>query len=275
MIKFKEFWNERENFMIQTNCSKCDGELVLHDGYGVCSKCGEIIGFDVFEEKEEIVEEIFTSPQPAEEIIPEEIEEIPEEIFKTEEDIVEETVEEAEEIAVAEETEETEETKGEVIINEETATPKKKKTPIVILIIVVLCILALLGGYFISKVNRSEVDNETENVEQEDIIEEEPKAIDEEPEEVQIQQEVEKEETVVTEHAPVKQETPKKQTVKKEDAVISPTPSISYRIRKSADDSDTQIGAFSDLERAKAFAANHSADGYKVYDMNGNVVFEP
>ncbi len=263
--------------MIQTNCSKCDGELILHDGYGVCSKCGEIIGFDVFEEKEEIIEEILTPPQPAEEIVPEETEEIPEEIFKTEEDIieetVEETVEETEEVAVAEE--ETEDIKDEVIINEETATPQKKKTPIVVLIIVVLCILALLGGYFITKVNSGVVDNETENVAQEDIIEEEPTAIEEEPEEVQIQQEVEKEETVVTEPAPVKQETPKKQTVKKEDAVISPTPSISYRIRKSADDSDTQIGAFSDLERAKAFAISHSADGYKVYDMNGNVVFEP
>lgn len=259
--------------MIKTECPKCKEELIQHDGYGVCSKCGEIIGFDVFEEKEEIVEEILTPPQPAEEIVPEETEEIPEEIFKTEEDIVEETVEETEEIAVVEE--ETEDIKDEVIINEETAKPKKKKIPIVILIIVVLCILALLGGYFITKVNSGVVDNETENVAQEDIIEEEPKAIEEEPEEVQIQQEVEKEETVVTEPAPVKQETPKKQTVKKEDAVISPTPSISYRIRKSSDDSDTQIGAFSDLERAKAFAASHSADGYKVYDMNGNVVFEP
>ena len=262
--------------MIKTECPKCKEELIQHDGYGVCSKCGEIIGFDVFEEKEEIVEEILTPPQPAQEIVPEETEEIPEEIFKTEEDIVEETVEETEEIAVVEE--ETEDIKDEVIINEETAKPKKKKIPIVILIIVVLCILALLGGYFISKVNRSVVDNETENVAQEDIIDEEPKAIEEEPEEVQIQQEVEKEEVKPEPEpapAPVKQQTPKKQTVKKEDAVISPTPSISYRIRKSSDDSDTQIGAFSDLERAKAFAASHSADGYKVYDMNGNVVFEP
>lgn len=258
--------------MIKTECPKCKEELIQHDGYGVCSKCGEIVGYDV-EEPEEIIEEILTPPQPAEEIVPEETEEIEEDIFKTEEDIIEETVGEAEEIAVEEETEDI---KDEVIINEETAAPKKKKTPIVILIAVVLCVLALVGGYFITKVNRGVVYNETETAVQEDIIEEEPKTVDEEPEEEQIQQKVEKEE-VTPEPKPehVKQETPKKQTVKKEDAVISPTPSISYRIRRTADDSDTQIGAFSDLERAKAFATSHSADGYKVYDMNGNVVFEP
>ncbi len=268
--------------MIKTECPKCKEELIQHDGYGVCSKCGEIVGYDVEEEPEEIIEEILTPPQPAEkEIIPEEVnepevfEETTESVGETEEDIIEETVVETEEIADVEE--ETEEVKDEVVINEEVDIPKKKKTPFVILIIVILCILALLGGYFITKVNSGVVDNETENVAQEDIIEEEPKAIEEEPEEVQIQQEVEveKEETVAPEPAPVKQQTPKKETVKKEDAVISPTPSISYRIRRTADDSDTQIGAFSDLERAKAFAASHSADGYKVYDMNGNVVFEP
>lgn len=255
--------------MIKTECPKCKAELIQHDGYGVCSKCGEIVGYEVCEEPEEIIEEILTPPQPAEEIVPEELEEIPEEVIETE-DIIEETVEE--EIAIAEEVEKIKES----VITGETEKPKKKKTPIVVLIIVVLCILALLGGYFITKVNRGIVDNETEDVTQEDIIEEEPKAIVEESEEVQIQQEVEKEEVIPEpKPEPVKKDTPKKQTVKKEDAVISPTPSISYRIRRTADDSDTQIGAFSDIERAKAFASTHSADGYKVYDMNGNVVFEP
>lgn len=267
--------------MIQTNCSKCDGELILHDGYGVCSKCGEIIGFDVEEEAEETAEEILIPPQPAEEEIiaeevkePEVLEEISEIVPKTEESGIEET----EEVTVVEEEpEELEEAKDEVIINEEAETPKKKKSPIVVLVIAVLCILALLGGYFITKVNQGIVDNDTENViPEEDVIEEEPKAIDEEPEETQIQQEPEKEEIAPEQKpGPVKQDTPKKQTVKKEDAVISPTPSISYRIRKSADDSDTQIGAFSDIERAKAFASSHAAEGYKVYDMNGNIVFEP
>ena len=137
-----------------------------------------------------------------------------------------------------------------------------------------MCALAFSGWYFAKEIYPGMVANTTEETQpEENITEEEPKAI-EEPEEVKPDVTEEAEKHAET-PAPVKQETTKKTTVKKEDAVISPTPSISYRIRKSADDSDTQIGAFSDIEKAKAYAASHAADGYKVYDMSGNVVFEP
>lgn len=43
-----------------------------------------------------------------------------------------------------------------------------------------------------------------------------------------------------------------------------------YRVRKSWADAGSQIGAFSDLENARAFAAKH--DGYKVFDSAGKEV---
>lgn len=52
-------------------------------------------------------------------------------------------------------------------------------------------------------------------------------------------------------------------------------PAVAYRVRKSANDSKTQIGAFADLEKAKNFARGNASDGYKVFDMNGNLVFAP
>ncbi len=50
---------------------------------------------------------------------------------------------------------------------------------------------------------------------------------------------------------------------------------ISYRVRKSADDHQSQIGAFSELENAKKEANNHKEQGYKVYDMEGNLIYTP
>ena len=44
-----------------------------------------------------------------------------------------------------------------------------------------------------------------------------------------------------------------------------------YRVRKSWDDVKSQIGAFSVLENAKAFADSHP--GYAVFDMNGKQVY--
>lgn len=50
------------------------------------------------------------------------------------------------------------------------------------------------------------------------------------------------------------------------------TPSkVIYRVRKSADDAQSQIGAFAVLENAKAFCRRHS--GYKVYDTAGRQVY--
>ncbi len=50
---------------------------------------------------------------------------------------------------------------------------------------------------------------------------------------------------------------------------------IKYRVRKSANDPTTQIGAFRDLNNAKNTADKYKNDGYKVYDMNGNIVYIP
>lgn len=48
-----------------------------------------------------------------------------------------------------------------------------------------------------------------------------------------------------------------------------------FRVRKSADDATSQIGAFEDLNNAKKEADAHKAEGYKVYDDIGNLVYEP
>lgn len=48
-----------------------------------------------------------------------------------------------------------------------------------------------------------------------------------------------------------------------------------YRVRKSANDSASQIGAYKILENAKKDADAHKAEGYKVYDDNGKVIYEP
>ena len=46
-----------------------------------------------------------------------------------------------------------------------------------------------------------------------------------------------------------------------------------YRVRKTATDAKTQIGAFTVLDNAKKTADKNS--GYKVFDMSGNVVYTP
>ena len=46
-----------------------------------------------------------------------------------------------------------------------------------------------------------------------------------------------------------------------------------YRVRKTATDAKTQIGAFTVLDNAKKLADKNS--GYKVFDMSGNVVYTP
>ena len=50
---------------------------------------------------------------------------------------------------------------------------------------------------------------------------------------------------------------------------------ISYRVRKSADDSNSQLGAFSGLANARREADKHKDLGYRVYDINGNLVYTP
>lgn len=46
-----------------------------------------------------------------------------------------------------------------------------------------------------------------------------------------------------------------------------------YRVRKSANDATTQIGAYAVLANAKKQADSHT--GYSVYDMNGKLVYSP
>lgn len=51
------------------------------------------------------------------------------------------------------------------------------------------------------------------------------------------------------------------------------TSDVIYRVRKSWSDAKTQKGAFKDLNRAKELANKN--EGYKVFDPNGKVVYEP
>lgn len=48
-----------------------------------------------------------------------------------------------------------------------------------------------------------------------------------------------------------------------------------YRVRKSANDGTSQIGAYAVLANAKHQADEHAAQGYKVFDMSGKLVYEP
>lgn len=50
---------------------------------------------------------------------------------------------------------------------------------------------------------------------------------------------------------------------------------IKYRVRKSPNDADSQIGAFKELENAKNTANSHKYEGYKVYDMSGSLIYDP
>lgn len=55
----------------------------------------------------------------------------------------------------------------------------------------------------------------------------------------------------------------------------TPTPSTVYRVRKTWGDAQGQIGAFANLDSAKALADQHKAEGYKVFDPNGNIAYDP
>lgn len=57
----------------------------------------------------------------------------------------------------------------------------------------------------------------------------------------------------------------------------SPKPSTDklYRVRKTWGDAKTQKGAYKDLNNAKALADTLKSQGYKVFDWNGKVVYDP
>lgn len=48
-----------------------------------------------------------------------------------------------------------------------------------------------------------------------------------------------------------------------------------YRVRKSANDSKSQLGAFSSLDNAKKLAKEKKSEGYKVFDGSGKLVYTP
>lgn len=50
---------------------------------------------------------------------------------------------------------------------------------------------------------------------------------------------------------------------------------VIYRIRLSANDAKTQKGAYKNLQSAKALADKYAAEGYKVYDSNGKLIYTP
>lgn len=50
---------------------------------------------------------------------------------------------------------------------------------------------------------------------------------------------------------------------------------VFYRVRKSANDTTSQIGAFNDFNYAKALADKNKKAGYKVYDNYGNLIYIP
>lgn len=50
---------------------------------------------------------------------------------------------------------------------------------------------------------------------------------------------------------------------------------VLYRVRKSAGDAASQIGAFNDIDNAIKLANQNKSQGYEVYDSNGNLVYTP
>lgn len=76
------------------------------------------------------------------------------------------------------------------------------------------------------------------------------------------------------------------QDIKRGNANLKPTPSatpsstpssgsINYRVRKSADDASSQIGAYKELANAKQAADGKKNEGYKVFDINGTLIYDP
>lgn len=291
--------------MANKKCPKCGSELALHEGYGVCNSCGEIVAAAEGEEtKSEVTETVI-----------DEVAETESKLFATqipEEYPVEEAVAYEEEIQEPEAEEPVAEERPEetfyVVEKKEKKGKKKSAVPLMVLI---LCALLAVGGYYVVKdmssgdIDEIESFNEemppeiSAETEEDEGINEEISVFDEpvtapvgtledgpEIKPADETAEVPAEEAgQATKPAEKPQENPATTPAAKptpKPAVSAPVqqpaaekPAIAYRVRKTADDSDTQIGAFADLERAKNFAAAHAADGYKVFDMSGNLVYTP
>jgi len=155
---------------------------------------------------------------------------------------------------------------------------KKKKagiTSVIILLLLVCALWAFIGYLWFTpqKAEEPKEDTKQEDV-IEEIAEEEPLAEEteetEESEESEVSDdEVAKEPEKTPEPAPVVKEEPKKE------APAQRPGGIAYKIRKSAGDASTQKGAFADLNKAKAYADGLAEEGYKVFDLDGNLVYDP
>lgn len=60
-----------------------------------------------------------------------------------------------------------------------------------------------------------------------------------------------------------------------ENASAKSSTKIIYRVRKTAGDAKTQIGAWSSLDSAKKQADQNAKAGYKVFDNNGKLIYTP
>ena len=54
-----------------------------------------------------------------------------------------------------------------------------------------------------------------------------------------------------------------------------PAPAVIYRVRKTWEDSASQLGAYKELDNARTAANENKAAGYRVFDENGAVVYDP
>lgn len=62
----------------------------------------------------------------------------------------------------------------------------------------------------------------------------------------------------------------------KEDEFMPPSDEpLIYRVRKSPSDAKSQIGAFNMIDNAVRLAKQRAAEGYKVYDQYGNLIYAP
>lgn len=56
---------------------------------------------------------------------------------------------------------------------------------------------------------------------------------------------------------------------------VKPTTEVLYRVRRSNADAKTQKGAYKNLDAAKKLADQYAAEGYKVYNNEGKLIYEP
>ena len=61
-----------------------------------------------------------------------------------------------------------------------------------------------------------------------------------------------------------------------EENIVNPSSDqVKYRVRKGSYDSKTQIGAFANYSKALEFVKDRADEGYKIFDMNGNILYDP